>query len=167
MSDAAGTLSEQVKQHASGSAFSWIETLLKDVRFGLRMLRKNPGFTTVAILTLALGTGATTAIFTVVDKVLLQPYAAPDPDHVVVLTETYEDGRNSVISIPKFMQWRDQPRVLEQAALYGFPGGLRVNLMGGDQPEQLRATQVSANFFSLFGIRLVRGRTFSVEEDSP
>ncbi|HXX71509.1 MAG TPA: ABC transporter permease, partial [Candidatus Acidoferrum sp.] len=167
MSDAAGTLNEQVEQHASGFAFSWIETLLKDVRFGLRMLRKNPGFTAVAILTLALGIGATTAIFTVVDKVLLQPYAAPDPDHIVVLMQTYEDGRSPIISIPKFMMWRDQTRVVEQAALYGFPGTLRVNLIGGDQPEQLRATQVSANFFSLFGIPLVAGRTFSAEEDSP
>jgi len=167
MSNAADTLSEQAERHAGGSAFSWVETLLQDIRFGLRMLRKNPGFTTVAILTLALGIGATTAIFTVVDKVLLQPYAAPDPDRIVVLMQVYEDGRNPIISIPKFMTWRDQPRVLEQAALYGFPGTLRVNLMGGDQPEQLRATQVSANFFSLFGIPLVAGRTFSAAEDSP
>jgi len=167
MSDAAGTLSEQVEQHPGSSAFSWIETLLQDVRFGLRVLRKNPGFTAVAILTLALGIGATTAIFTVVDKVLLQPFAAPDPDHIVVLMQAYEGGRSPIISIPNFMMWRDQPRVLDEAALYGFPGTLRVNLMGGDQPEQLRATQVSANFFSLFGIPLVAGRTFSAEEDSP
>jgi putative ABC transport system permease protein len=144
-----------------------VETVLQDVRFGLRVLRKAPGFTIVAILTLALGIGATTAIFTVVDKVLLQPFAAPDPDRLIVLMQTYENGNSPVISIPKFMMWRDQPRVLEQAAIYGFPGMLRVNLIGGDQPEQLRATRVSANFFSLFGIRPVAGRTFTAEEDSP
>jgi putative ABC transport system permease protein len=167
MSELVGTIGAHADQDTRSSAFSWLETLAQDVRFGLRMLRKNPGFSAVAILTLALGIGATTAIFTVVDKVLLQPFAAPDPDHLVVLMQTYESGRSPVISIPKFMMWRDQPRVLEQAALYGFPGILRVNLIGGDQPEQLRATQVSANFFPLFGIGLVAGRTFTTEEDSP
>jgi len=168
MSDAAGTLSERAEEYASGSTFSWLDTLLQDVRFGLRMLRKHPGFTAVAILTIALGIGATTAIFTVVDKVLLQPFAAPDPDRMVVLMQNWGDGEpGPVISIPKFMLWRDQPRVLYQAALYGFPGALRVNLIGGDQPEQLRATQVSANFFPLFGIGFVAGRPFSAEEDIP
>jgi putative ABC transport system permease protein len=167
MSEAAETLSERPEQRSGGSGFSSLETLLEDVRFGLRMLRKNPGFTAVAILTVALGIGATTAIFTVVDKVLLQPYAAPDPDRIVVLMQTYESNRSPVISIPKFTLWRDQPRVLDQAALYGFPGTLRVNLMGGDQPEQLRATRVSANFFSVFGIGFVAGRPFSAQEDAP
>jgi len=168
MSELAGTNSGHADQSAeSGSFFSWLETLLQDVRFGLRMLRKNPGFTAVAILTLALGIGATTAIFTVVDKVLLQPYAAPDPDRIVVLMQTYDSGSSPVISIPKFMLWRDQPRVLGQASLYGFPGTLRVNLMGGDQPEQLRATRVSANFFSVFGVGFLAGRPFSAEEDAP
>lgn len=149
------------------SLLQWIEALQQDLRFGLRMLRKNPGFTAVAIVTLALGIGATTAIFTVVDKVLLQPYAVPDPDRIVVLMQTFDSDRSPIISIPKFMMWRDQPRVLEQAALYGFPGTLRVNLIGGDQPEQLRATRVSANFFSVFGVGFVAGRPFSAEEDAP
>jgi len=167
MGKQAESVGEGPHPKVSGSPFSWLETLLQDLRFGLRMLRKNPGFTAVAILTLALGIGATTAIFTVVDKVLLQPFAAPDPDRLVVLMQTYEDGRSPVISIPKFMMWRDQTQVIEQSALYGFPGVLRVNLIGGDQPEQLRATQVSANFFPLFGIGMTAGRTFSAEEDSP
>lgn len=168
MGELAGTIGGHSDLSAeSGSAFSWLGTLLQDVRFGLRMLRKNPGFTAVTILTLALGIGATTAIFTVVDKVLLQPYAAPDPDRIIVLMQTYDNDRSPVVSIPKFMLWRDQPRVLDQATLYGFPGTMRVNLIGGDQPEQLRATRVSMNFFSLFGVGFVAGRPFSADEDAP
>jgi putative ABC transport system permease protein len=145
----------------------WFDTLWQDVRFALRMLGKNPGFAAVAILTLGLGIGATTAIFTVVDKVLLQPLAYPDPDHIVVLEQKFEQGKSPVISIPKFMAWQDQPQILEDAALYAFPGQQRVNLLGGDQPEQLKATQVSANFFSLFGVQFEAGRPFSAEEDVP
>ena len=145
----------------------WIETLWQDVRFGLRMLRRNPGFAAVAILTLGLGIGATTAIFTVVDKVLLQPMAYPDADRIVVLENKFPQGTGPIISIPKFMAWQNQPQILEDAALYGFPGQQHVNLLGGDQPEQLKATQVSQNFFSLFGIPFEAGRPFTAEEDAP
>ena len=145
----------------------WLEILLQDVRFGARMLRKNPGFTVVALLTFALGIGATAAIFTVVDKVLLQPLAYPDPDRIVVMMQSYTGGTSAVISIPKYMMWREQPRIFQESALYGFPGTLRVNLIGGDQPEQLRATRVSAGFFSLYGVRLAAGRNFTAEEDAP
>jgi putative ABC transport system permease protein len=159
---------EQIKEnYRDRRGFPWLESLLQDVRFGLRMLRKNPGFTTVAILTLALGIGATTAIFTVVDKVLLQPLAYREVDRMVVLMQTFDGGQSPIISIPKYMLWRDQPRIFEESSLYGIPGALRVNLLGGDRPEQFQATQVSADFFSLFGVRLAAGRTFTPEEDAP
>jgi putative ABC transport system permease protein len=145
--------------------------LLQDVRYGWRTLRKSPGFTAVAVLTLALGIGATTAIFTVVDKVLLQPLAYPDPDRIMVLMQSFNgaggSGKSPIISIPKYMMWRDQPRLFEKTTIYGFPGTLRVNLLGGDPPEQFRATQVSADFFSVLGVRLVAGRAFTAEEDVP
>jgi len=168
MSEAGTKFGEQ----AAGSSrdrrgLPWLETLLQDVRFGLRMLRKNPGFTTVAVLTLALGIGATTAIFTVVDKVLLQPLAYPDPDRIVVMMQSYTGGTSPIISIPKYMMWREQPQIFQESALYGIPSTLRVNLVGGDQPEQLRATQVSAGFFSLYGVRLAAGRNFTADEDAP
>ncbi len=147
--------------------FTLFESLLQDARFGARVLRRSPGFTIIAILTLALGIGATTAIFTVVEKVLLKPFTGPDPDHIVMLMQTYVGGSSPVISIPKYMMWRDQPRVLDDAALYGFPGTMRVNLFAGDRPQQLKATQVSANFFSLFGIPFVKGEGFTAQEDSP
>jgi putative ABC transport system permease protein len=152
-------------RHGEGAPF--FQTVWQDVRFGLRVLCKSPAFAIVAVLTLTLGIGATTAIFTVVDKVLLQPFAGPNPDRIAVLMQTYQGGSSPVISIPKFMMWRDQPRVLEDAALYGFAGTMRVNLLGSDQPKQFKATQVSANFFSLYGIPFVRGRGFTAQEDSP
>jgi putative ABC transport system permease protein len=159
---------QQVRRLAeTRSGIPFLESLLRDTRFALRVLRKSPGFAIVAVLTLTLGIGATTAIFTVVDKVLLQPFAGPDPDHIVVLMQTYQGGSSPIISIPKFMMWRDQPRVLEDATLYGFAGMMRVNLLGSDQPEQFKATQVSANFFSLYGIPFVEGRGFTPQEDSP
>ena len=130
------------------------------LRYGIRMLRKNPGFTVVALLTFALGIGATTAIFTVVDKVLLQPLAYPDPDRIVVMVQSYTGGTSPIISIPKYMMWHEQPRIFQESALYGFPGTMRVNLIGGDQPEQLRATRVSAGFFSLYGVRLAARAQF-------
>ena len=143
------------------------ESLLQDVRFGVRVLRRSPGFTIVAILTLALGIGATTAIFTAVDRILLKPFAGPDSSRIVVLMQNFGNQNSFITSIPKFMMWRDQPQVLEEASLYGFPGAMRVNLLGGDRPEQYRATEVSANTFSVYGIPFAEGRPFSAQEDSP
>lgn len=146
---------------------SFWESLWQDVRFGARVLRKTPGFTIIAILTLMLGIGATTAIFTVVDRVLLTPFAGPDSGRIVVLLNSFGNQTGFSISIPKFMMWRDQMPMLEDASLYGFPGGMRVNLLGGDQPEQYKATQVSANTFSLYGIPFAKGRGFTAQEDAP
>jgi putative ABC transport system permease protein len=150
--------------HPARRSLSWLEVLVQDVRFGLRVLRKSPGFTAVAVVTLALGIGATTAIFTVVDRVLLAPMAYPDPDHLVVFMQSYPEGTDPIISIPKYMLWRDQTDILEEPAAYDF-GGARVNLTGGESPEQLRGMHVSAKFFVLDGIQLIAGRTFTPEED--
>ncbi len=144
----------------------WLDDLLQDLRFGLRMLRKSPGFAAVALLTMALGIGATTAIFTVVNRVLLQPMVYPDPDRVVVLEQTFPGGKSVVISIPKYMLWREQTKILQDPTVYDL-GGARVNLIGGDRPEQLRGMHVSANFFSLFGMQLTAGRTFTEQDDVP
>ncbi|MGH9739407.1 MAG: ABC transporter permease [Candidatus Acidiferrales bacterium] len=154
----------EVSRERSGSLFA---SMWQDVRFAARVLRKAPGFTIVAILTLTLGIGATTAIFTVVDRILLKPFAGPQPDRIVVLMNTQGNQRGSVISIPKFMMWRDQMPMLEDASLYGFPGNTRVNLLGGDQPEQFKGTQVSANTFALYGIPFALGRGFTAREDAP
>src|ERR1700683_2913135 len=92
----------------------WVEALVQDVRFGFRMLCKSPGFTLVAVLTLALGIGATTAIFTVVDRVLLQPLGCPDPDRIVFMIQTFPQGRSPIISVPKYEVMKEQTSVLEE-----------------------------------------------------
>lgn len=148
------------------SGLHWLEAFLADVRFGLRLLRRSPGFTVIAVLTLALGIGATAAIFTVVDRVLLEPAAFPHPDRVVDLVQHYPQGNGPVISIPKYLMWRGQTQILEDATAYTFSGS-HVNLIAGDRPEQLRAVRVTSNYFSLFGIGLTAGRTFTAEEDTP
>jgi putative ABC transport system permease protein len=144
----------------------FFEVLWQDIRYAGRMLRRSPGFTATAIAALALGIGANTAIFTVVNTVLLQPLAYPEPDRLVQLELSSPQGNGNITSIPKFMIWREQTQVFQDVAAYDF-GGPGVNLTGGDRPEQLKGIHVSEAFFRLFGARVAAGRTFSVEEDRP
>ncbi len=144
----------------------FLEILLQDVRYAGRMLRRSPGFAATAISALALGIGANTAIFTVVNTVLLQPLAYPEPDRLVQLELSSPQGNGNITSIPKFIIWREQTQVFQDVAAYDL-GGPGVNLTGGDRPEQLKGVHVSAEFFRLFGARVVAGRTFSAEEDRP
>ncbi len=145
---------------------NFIESLFQDLRFGLRMLHKNPGFTAVAIITLALGIGANTAIFSVVDTVLLRPMPYPDADRIVQFMLSSPQESFNLTSIPKFMVWRQQTSTLQDFAAYEShsPG---VNLTEGELPEQLRDIHVSADYFRLFGATLDFGRTFTAEEDRP
>jgi predicted permease len=142
-----------------------MSTLLQDLRYALRMLRKSPGFTTVAVLTLALGIGANTAIFIVVNAVLLRPLPYPDPDRVVQFV--LENPKIGALSIPMFMFWREQRQVLQDFAMYDIENGPGLNLTDGDHPERLRGIHVSADYFRLFGTPVEIGRTFTAREDSP
>jgi putative ABC transport system permease protein len=144
----------------------FFENLLQDVRYAIRMLRRSPGFTATAIAALALGIGANTAIFTVVNTVLLQPLAYPQPDRLVQLELSSAEGNANVTSIPKYVIWREQTQVFQVVAAYDG-GGPGVNLTGGDRPEQLKSLHVSASFFPLFGASMADGRAFSAEEDRP
>jgi len=144
----------------------FFENLLQDVRYAIRMLRRSPGFTATAIAALALGIGANTAIFTVVNTVLLQPLAYPQPDRLVQLELSGPEGNANVTSIPKYEIWREQTQVLQDVAAYD-EGGPGVNLTGGDRPEQLKGVHVSASFFPLFGASMAAGRAFSADEDRP
>ena len=138
---------------------------MADVRYALRMMRKSPGFAAIAISALALGIGANTAIFTVVDAVLLQPLPYPQADHLVSLGRKFPNGVGYSISIPKYMAWRNN-HVFRAMALFdqGAPG---VNLGSGDRPEQVKATHVSKDYFQLFGVAPTFGRTFTDVEDLP
>jgi predicted permease len=139
-----------------------MSTLLQDLRFGLRTLAKNPGFTAVAVLTLALGIGANTAMFTVVNTVLLHPLPYPDSGRIVNIAR--QGG--GTISIPMFSYWQQSNRAFEDLSAYDF-AGMGLNLSGGDRPELVQGIHVSRNYFRLFGANPILGRTFTAEEDQP
>lgn len=142
-----------------------MESLVADIRQALRMMRKSPGFTAVAVAALALGIGANTSIFSVVNKVLLQPLPYREPDRLVKLGRKYPQGEGSSNSIPKYMVWRHND-VFSFMTLYD-QGGPGLNLSTGDRPEQVKGIHISADYFKVFGISPMRGRTFTSSEDSP
>ncbi len=135
-----------------------MSTLLQDVRYGLRMLRKNPGFTIVALIALILGIASTTAIFTVVDGVLLHSLPYPDSERILSVSQTVRStGISSQDSSPaNYLDWAAQNNVfLQMAASRGAQG----NLTEGDRPERVRMTVTTASFFPLFGVNPILGRT--------
>ncbi len=133
--------------------------LLQDIRFSLRMLRKNPGLTFVVATVLALGIGANTAIFGIVNALLFVPMPYPDPDRIVSITETGERQRNpGPVSYATFLEWKNQSRVFGEMAAFGHSA---VNLTGGTgDPERLDAVVVSENACSLLGLKPALGRAF-------
>lgn len=139
--------------------------ILSDVKHALHMFAKSPGFTIAAVGALALGIGANTAIFTVVNAVLLKPLAYPDADRIVALVQTYPDGRQTSTSITKFHEYQRQSSVLQDVAAYDF-GGPGFNITGG-RPEQVHGIHVTEAYFRLFGAPVILGRTFTQQEDSP
>jgi len=141
-----------------------METLLQDVRYALRMLRKSPAFTAVAILALALGIGANTAIFSVVNAVLLRPLAYPDSGGLVFLTESSPEIPDMSISMPDFADWGAMNTVFENIAAYRTDD---VVLTGRGDPERLRVRQITASFFSTMRVHPIVGREIRPEEDKP
>jgi putative ABC transport system permease protein len=145
-----------------------MSSLFSDLRHSLRVLIANPGFTTIAVAALALGIGANTAIFSVVNAVLLAPLPYPQSDRIMRLDRSYKgqsDGGSSV-SIPKFMAWKKANQTFQALALYDFSGpGL--NLGSGDRPQQIKGIHVSAEYFQVFGVSPSSGRTFLPQEDQP
>src|ERR1700757_4568637 len=121
-----------------------------DVKHAFRMFRQNPAFTATAVSALALGIGANTAIFSVINAVILKPLPFPDAGRIVVLMNSSPNGSGPAASVPKFNVWQKQTQVLEDVAAYDT-GGPGLNLSGGDRPEQLKGIHVSYEFFHLFG----------------
>jgi putative ABC transport system permease protein len=142
-----------------------VGNLWHDLKHSLRSLFKNPGFTIAAVAALALGIGTNTAIFTVVNTVLLKPLTYPDADRIVQFLLTSPDGKGAAASPTKFNNWREQTSVLQDVAAYDF-GGPGFNLTG-DRPEQVHGIHVSEGYFRLFGAPVMLGRTFTPQEDSP
>jgi putative ABC transport system permease protein len=156
---------EQVKEDVrEARAGAWLDSLLQDLRYGARMLRKSPGFTAVAVLTLALGIGANTAIFSVVSAVLLRPLPYSNPQQLIVLRETTQSVGPHSPSYPDFLDWRKQSRSFSQMAAIN---NREFNLSGVAQPENISGYAVSANCLSMLGVRPFLGRDFLPSEDAP
>ena len=147
-------------------SFPWIETLWRDLQFALRSLKKTPAFTCIAILVIAVGIGVNTAVFSVINTVLLKPLTYPDPQSLVELINTSRDRNLPGANIPKFNVWSQQTKIFQQVAAYDF-GSAGMNLTGGDQPQQVQGVHVSAGYFAMFGAPVAAGRTFTQAEDSP
>jgi putative ABC transport system permease protein len=139
--------------------------MINDLRYAFRQLMKSPGFAAVTILTLALGVGACTAIFSVVNAVLLRPLDYPDPARLVVIRETQlPDFPEFSVSPPNYLDWEKQTKSFENLAAYS---GSRVNLTGDGEPQQLVGVKATAHYFDVYGIKPALGRTFLPEEDAP
>ncbi|HLY63582.1 MAG TPA: ABC transporter permease [Terriglobia bacterium] len=139
-------------------------TLLQDAQYGLRMLARNPAFSFVAVLTLALGIGANTAIFSVVNAVLLAPLPYPGADRLISVYEKTADGGYNAFSTSYFLAWRDQVKVFDEFAA-SRPAAFTMS--GREKPERIIGANVSASMFPLLGVNPTLGRTFLDEEDRP
>jgi putative ABC transport system permease protein len=152
---------EQTKENCrERRGIFWLENLLRELFFGLRMLRKNPGFTAVAVLTLALGIGASTAIFSVVYGAILSPLPYPNPDQLVMVWSKV-NGHNNGVSAGDYLDWERQSAVFQD--LVAFTGG-RFNLSIAGRPEVVRSRTLGPGWFNLQGILFSQGRDFLPEE---
>jgi putative ABC transport system permease protein len=138
--------------------------LIKDARYSLRLLIARPGFTIIAVLALALGIGANTSIFSVINGVLLKPLEYKDPDRLIRLWEKWGPFNRAAISYPNFKDWRDRNNSFEKLAVFRATG---MNLTGSDAAERVTGQQISADFFSLLGVAPALGRDFTEQDDQP
>jgi predicted permease len=153
-----------VIQDVTRDQWAWtrLENLLQDLRYGARTLRKSPGFAAVAILTLALGIGVNTALFSVVNGVLLNPLPYPRPHQLVELWWDRTPGQHSSVTYPNFLDWQKESTVFSAVGAY-----LQDNMIvtGAGEPERVDGVKISANFFDLLGVKPLLGRSFLAEED--
>ncbi len=153
---------QQAKEsHRDSRGLPFLETLLQDLRFALRMLRKSPAFTAVAILTLALGIGATTAIFSVVYGVLLRPLPYAHSDRIMAVFEVTSEGRPSRLADPNFDDFRDQSRSFQAIAKYNDN---IASVSGASQPTRTAVAGVSPDFLKVFGVQPILGRDFTASD---
>src|SRR5467141_13260 len=154
----------ELVREVTRDAWGWgfLDRLMQDLQFGARMIAKSPGFAAVAILTLALGIGANTALFSVVNGVLLNPLPYPDPQQLVTLHESKPNFEAGSISFPNFRDWRKQNTTF---SMMGVSRGYSFNLTGAGDAEQVRAEFVSTDFLPMLGVKPVVGRSFEEGED--
>jgi putative ABC transport system permease protein len=164
-----GNITKAQERFYEAHRWLWLDHLIQDLRYGLRQLRRNPGFTAVAIITLAIGIGANTAIFSVVNSVLLQPLPYRDPSRLVMVyhvppAKSFPGMTRFAVSPANYLDWRRQNHVFDPLAIYGFHG---MNLTRRVQPESVIAAKVSAGFFSALGVPPRIGRVFTADEERP
>lgn len=159
---------ESVKHQVRAVGWEFaLEVFVQDVRYGVRMLLKSPLFTAVALTTIAIGIGANTAIFSVVDAILLRPLPYPEPQRLMVAgTNQRGESQISPMGTADFLAWRDRQRSFEHVAVFDGAGGSYA-LSGLGEPERIPGVGVSADFFSIFGVAPLKGRGFRPGEDRP
>ena len=142
--------------------------LLQDLRYAARVLLRQPGFTAIAVLTLALGIGANTAIFSIVNAVLLRPLPYPEQDRIAILSEAVKDDPEAPfsLSLPDYLDWRRDATSFEHLALTQVDTS-SISDIPGQAPEQIPVAFVTANFFNIIGVSPRIGRTFHDDEDRP
>ncbi|MGH9765979.1 MAG: ABC transporter permease, partial [Blastocatellia bacterium] len=159
------TAIEQSQSEKSRRRLVRMETLLRDLRFGLRALLKTPGFTLIAVITLSLGIGVNTAIFSSIDALLLRPLDFPDLERLVALSETPDEGFGlGNVAPADFLDWKGQSAVFDSMAVYQW---WESDLTGVGEPERLRGGRVSPGFFHMLGVKAALGRTFTPDEEQP
>ena len=161
-----GGIASATEQHRDRRGLPMLETLLQDIRFAFRTLRKNPGFTAVAILTLALGIGGNAAIFSVIDAMLLRPLPYPEAARLVHTDWAFEKATSPFVSAPEYVFWRDHCRSFDQLALADLASS-GANLTAGSHPEFVHNTHVTASFFSILGADSFLGRNFTADDERP
>ncbi len=159
-----GNFTLQKERTRDMDILGWLESFMQDVRYGIRSLAKNPGFATVAILTLALGIGANTAIFSVVNGVLLKPLPFNHPEQIVRFEDMQPKLADAPLSAPEFIAYRDQNRTLSQIAAYR---SLDFTLTGMGSAERMRGNVTTPQYFSLLGVTPILGRDFAAADGKP
>src|SRR5688572_947398 len=139
-----------------------MQSFWQDVRYGLRVLRRNSALSVVAVIALALGIGANSAIFSVVNGVLLRPLSYPEAERIVAVQEIHKDGRRIQVTPANFLDWRAQNTVFEHLAAILTRTS---NLAGASEAERINLAMTSANFFEVFGVRPQQGRLFAPEDE--
>ena len=140
------------------------ENLLQDLIYGLRWLRKNPGFTLLSVLMLAVGIGVNTAMFSVINAVLLRPLPYAEPDRIVWMNESGPEIQNRMVSYPNFVDWRARNQVFESMSTFR---GWWVNITGTDRPESVSSRMVTSDYFKVMRATPLMGRDFTPEDDKP
>src|SRR5690348_9873044 len=157
-----GPVESMKEDYRAERSFHFADTLVQDIRYALRMLRKSPGFAAIAILTLALGIGANTALFTVVNGVLLNPLPYAQPNQLVAVYGKTAGVYRGPITYLNFLDWQRDTRTLSSMAMYRNQD---YNFTGSGEPERLSGFMVSAGFFPTLGVHPILGRTFRSDDD--